>query len=469
MERRIMAKTIQVLTAYDEKLMREIPATGEKEMEKFLAAARDLADSPSLRIPIPKRIDILEKTKKFIEKNYDRIVRDAAMEGGKPIVDTRVEITRAVSGIKVALESFSALAGKEIPMGINPASLNRMAFTFREPIGVVAAISAFNHPFNLAVHQLIPAVATSCPAIIKPALSTPLSCFNLLQALYESGLPEQWARGIIVDDTLSEKLAADRRVNYLTFIGSAEVGWHLRSRLTPGARCALEHGGAAPVIVEPDADIADMLPLLAKGGFYHAGQVCVSVQRVFAHSSVVAEVTEGLREIALGLKVGDPLREDTDVGPLISAEDARRVHRWVQEAVRSGGKLLCGGAEVGKSCYEPTVILDPAQDCRLSRAEIFGPVIAVYSYEKMEDAIETANNIPYSFQAAVFTKNIDAALYAVKNIKAASVLVNDHTAFRVDWMPFRGAGHSGIGTGGIPYTMREMTHEKLMVIRSSMI
>ncbi len=464
-----MAKTIQVLTAYDEKLIKEIPVTSEKEMEQFIVTARDLADAPSQKLSVPKRIEILEKTRDFIEKNYDRIVQDATMEGGKPLVDTRVEVTRAINGIKVALESFFALAGKEIPMGANLASLNRVAFTFREPIGVVAAISAFNHPFNLAIHQLIPAVATGCPVIIKPALNTPLSCLNLLDALYESGLPEQWARGIIVDDTLSEKLATDHRVNYLTFIGSAKVGWHLRSRISAGTRCALEHGGAAPVIVEPDADIADMVTLLAKGGFYHAGQVCVSVQRVFVHSSVVTEVAESLRNIAMGLKVGDPLCEDTDIGPLISADDVRRVHQWVQEAVQSGGKLLCGGAEIGKTCYEPTVIFDPAQNCRLSRAEIFGPVIAIYPYENTEDAIQLANSIPYSFQASVFTKNIDKALSVVRKIKAASVLVNDHTAFRVDWMPFRGAEHSGIGTGGIPYTMREMTHEKLMVIKSSMI
>ena len=464
-----MPKTLEVLGAYDEKLIREIPVTSRREMQKALSEARALADRPSERIPIPRRIEILERTRAFVERNYDRIVADAAAEGGKPLIDTRAEITRAINGIKVAAESLSNLGGEEIPMGSNAASLNRMAFTIREPIGVVVAISAFNHPFNLAVHQVIPAVAVGCPVIIKPALNTPLSCLNLLEALYESGLPEKWARSVIVDDTLAEALATDRRVNYLTFIGSAKVGWHLRSRLAPGARCALEHGGAAPVIVERDADIDDMLPLLAKGGFYHAGQVCVSVQRVFAQSSVVKKVARGLKKLALETKVGDPMSEDTQIGPLISPREVTRVNTWIKEALRKDGKLLCGGRKIGKTCYEPTVILNPSQSCRLSREEIFGPVIAVYSYEKTDDAIELANSLPYSFQASVFTKNIDTALEAVKKLKAASVLVNDHTAFRVDWMPFRGAGHSGIGTGGIPYTMREMTHEKLMVIRSSAV
>ena len=464
-----MTKPLEILGAYDEKPIAKISTTSEKEVEEILSNARILANDPSKRIALPERIDILEKTRLFVEKNYDRIVTDAVAEGGKPLVDTRAEITRAINGIKVAAESLSNLAGKEIPMGMNTASSNRMAVTFREPIGVVAAISAFNHPFNLAVHQVIPAVATGCPVIIKPALNTPLSCFNLLEALYESGLPEQYARAVIVDDTIAEKLATDKRVDYLTFIGSAKVGWHLRSKLAAGTRCALEHGGAAPVIVEPDADIADMLPLLVKGGFYHAGQVCVSVQRVFAHNSIVKKVVEGLGKLSEETKVGDPMSEDTQVGPLISPAEVSRVDNWVKEALRESGELICGGKRIGSTCYEPTVVLNPNQRCRLSREEIFGPVIAVYGYKTIDEAISLANGLPYSFQASVFTKNLDVALYAVRKIKASSVLVNDHTAFRVDWMPFRGAGLSGIGTGGIPYTMREMTHEKLMVIRSPSI
>ena len=365
-----MPKTLEVLGAYDEKLIKKIPVTTKGEMEKALSEARALADRPAERIPLPKRTEILERTRAFVERNYDRIAADAAAEGGKPLIDTRAEITRAINGIKVTIDALSNLGGEEIPMGINPASLNRMAFTLREPIGVVAAISAFNHPFNLAIHQVIPAVAVGCPVIIKPALNTPLSCLNLLEALYESGLPEKWASAVIVDNTLAEALATDERIDYLTFIGSAKVGWHLRSKLAPGTRCALEHGGAAPVIVEPDADIEDMLPLLAKGGFYHAGQVCVSVQRVFAHSSVVEEVAGGLAGLALGTKVGDPLSEKTEVGPLISPKEVLRVSDWVEEAVSGGGELVCGGRRIGETCYEPTVVFNPPQDCRLSREEI---------------------------------------------------------------------------------------------------
>ena len=457
---------LEVLTAYDEKLIKKIERMGPRKVETALSKARSLADNPSKRLPIPERIKILENTMSYVEKNYDTIVNEAAMEGGKPLIDTRAEITRAINGIKVAIEEIGNLRGNEISMGMNTASLGRIAYTFREPIGVAVAICAFNHPFNLAVHQVIPAVAVGCPVIIKPASSTPLSTINLLNALYESGLPKEWAQLLIIDNKLSTKLVTDPRVDFLTFIGSGRVGWYLRSNISPGTRCALEHGGNAPVIVEPDADIDDTLPLLAKGGLYHAGQVCVSVQRVFAHKSVAKKVANGLKKIASKMVVGDPLSDKTDIGPLISSSENDRVNSWVKEAARKGGEILCGGKKISRTCHEPTIIYNPPQNAKISKEEIFGPVIAVYPYNKREEAITLANSLPFSFQASVFTKDIDVALDTVKKINATSVMVNDHTAFRVDWMPFRGAKESGIGIGGIPYTMHEMTHEKMMVIKS---
>ena len=458
--------TLKVYSPYDEHLIAEIPMSGGDEIDEALSTARRLADDPSARLPLPKRIEILEKTRELVKRDYDEIVRLATEEGGKPLVDSRAEVTRAINGIKVAIDTLSHMGGEEIPMNLNAASLHRMAFTFREPIGVVVAVSAFNHPFNLLMHQAIPAVAVGCPAVVKPALKTPLSCFKLMDLLYEAGLPEQWCRAIVCSNELTAKMATDPRVDFLTFIGSAAVGWMLRSRLSAGTRCALEHGGAAPVIVEPDADLDDAVPLLTKGGFYHAGQVCVSVQRVFVHVEAADELAGRLAEAAARLKVGDPLDPETDVGPLITRNEVDRVDEWVKEAVREGAELMCGGQRIGQTCYAPTVLLDPPQHVRVSREEIFGPVVCVYRCRDRDEAVELANSLPFSFQAAVFTKNIDAALDVVRRIKAASVIVNDHTAFRVDWMPFGGRSVSGLGVGGIPYTMRDMTQEKLMVIRS---
>jgi len=460
---------LKVLTAYDETLIKELPYDGPKKAEKALATARSLADNRSKWLSGTERIQILERAKQIVEERYDELVKTSAMEGGKPLVDTKAEVTRAISGISVAIEEIGKLTGKEIAMKVNPASMNRMAYTFREPIGVVVAICAFNHPFNLGIHQVVTAVAAGCPVIIKPASTTPLSAINLVKILHDSGLPKEWAQVLITNNQVAEQLVTDSRVDYMTFIGSGRVGWYLRSKLAPGTRCALEHGGSAPVIFEADADIDDALPLLAKGGFYHAGQVCVSVQRLFAHQKVSKKVANGLARIAKKLKVGNPLDGKTDVGPLILPREVDRVHDWVKEAIKKGGKLICGGKKISRTCYEPTIILDPPQSAKLSREEIFGPVIAVYSYKNRDEAIRLANSLPLSFQASVFTKNLDVALDTVKRLNAATVMVNDHTAFRVDWMPFRGAKESGIGTGGIPYSMHEMTQEKLMVIKSDVL
>ena len=290
-----------------------------------------------------------------------------------------------------------------------------------------------------------------------------------MECLYKAGLPKEWVQLAMTNREDAEKLVTDERVAFLTFIGSAKVGWMLRSKVHPGVRCALEHGGAAPVIVEVDADMDDMLPLLTKGGFYHAGQVCVSVQRVFVHESIVDKVSKGLVALAKKLVVGDPSDEKTEVGPLILEREVERVDQWVQEAKEGGAEILTGGKKIGTTCYEPTVLLNPPKDAKVSTEEIFGPVVCIYSYKDRDDAINQANDVPFSFQASIFTKNLDVALDTMKRLEALAVMVNDHTAFRVDWMPFGGRKKSGLGLGGIVPTMEEMTEEKMFVIKSSML
>ena len=462
-----MAEKLKVRSPYDGHLIKEVDLDDETRIEQALTTAEELEQKKPL--PIPERILILNKTADLVEAKAEEFARQSAEEGGKPLIDSRIELTRAVQGIREAANSIGQLTGHEIPMNLTPSSMNRMAFTTREPIGIVAAISAFNHPFNLIVHQVIPGVAVGCPVIVKPARTTPLSCLNLVNCLYEAGLPKEWVQVIICKGSQAEKFATDPRVSFLTFIGSGKVGWSLRSKLAEGARCALEHGGAAPVIVEPDADIDDALPLLAKGGFYHAGQVCVSVQRIFVHEDIVESFSSKLVAIAKNLVVGDPTDEKTEVGPLIEEGEVDRIHNWVEEAKAAGGKILTGGNKIGKTCYEPTVILNPPYDINVSQCEIFGPVINIYSYKNRNEAIKFANDVPFSFQAAVFTNDINAALESAKDLNAAAIMINDHTAFRVDWMPFAGRKSSGLGVGGILPSMIEMTEEKLIVFRSKLI
>jgi acyl-CoA reductase-like NAD-dependent aldehyde dehydrogenase len=461
-----MKKKLKVLSPFDGHLISELELNSPEEVENALDQAHYLAKNPDSAIPVHERIRILEKTADLVEERAEDYARQAAEEGGKPLIDSRIELDRAVQGIRESARSINQMVGHEIPMGLTPSSTNRMAFTIREPIGVVVAVSAFNHPFNLIVHQVIPAVAVGCPVIVKPASATPISCFNLVKCLYEAGLPENWCQVVMSDRESSEKLVTDPRVSFFTFIGSAKVGWGLHSKLAPGTRCTLEHGGTAPVIIDEDADVTDALPLLAKGGFYHAGQVCVSVQKIYVHEKIVDAFANALVQLAEKLVVGDPLDDKTEVGPLITEREVDRVHKWVEEARSKGAKVLTGGKKIGATCYAPTVILDPPDQTKVSSEEIFGPVINVYSFKDRKDAIERANRVPFSFQSAVFTKNIDAALNTAKRLNGSTVMINDHTAFRVDWMPFAGRKVSGLGVGGIVPTMLEMTEEKMIVFKS---
>lgn len=456
---------IKVRNPFNGKQVGEVPMQDRKQTQEALDRAAAVFADRSKWLSVPERIAILEKFKKLVEANQDKLVQQAIAEGGKPLMDTKVEVARAIGGIQVAIETIPHLLGREIPMRQNAASMNRMAYTYREAGGLVSAISAFNHPINLIIHQVIPAIAVSCPVVIKPASRTPLSCLSLIELLHQSGLPKEWCQAVVCSNEDAELLVTDRRLSFLTFIGSAKVGWALRSKLAPGANCALEHGGVAPVIVEADANIEEAVPLLVKAGFYHAGQVCVSVQRVYAHESVAMKLAEQMAEKAAKLVVGDPAEMKTEVGPLISHAECQRVAEWVEEAVKGGAKLLCGGKKISECCYAPTVLWNPPEDVRVSREEVFGPVVCIYSYKNREEAVKRANGLPFCFQAAVFTKNIDQAFYYVRNLQATAVMVNDHTAFRVDWMPFGGRMQSGSGMGGIPRSMEDMTVEKMFVLR----
>ncbi|MGK2872752.1 MAG: aldehyde dehydrogenase family protein [Alphaproteobacteria bacterium] len=461
---------LEVTAPFDGASIANIPRMNAAQIETALASAYALYRDRDAWIPKAKRIEILRNAAKIISGRAEELAQQAAREGGKPLIDSRVEIARAIDGIEVCIETMRTHAGDVIPMGVNAASAGHLAFTQFEPIGVVAAVSAFNHPFNLIVHQVGPAVAAGCPVLVKPASATPLSCIAFVEILHEAGLPKAWGQVVIPEtNALATTMVTDKRVAFFSFIGSGAVGWGLRAQLAPGTRCALEHGGAAPVILAADADLAANLPRLAKGGFYHAGQVCVSVQRIYAHASIAEKVAQELGKLGDAMKVGDPTRADTEVGPLINHGECDRVHTWVQEAVAGGAKLISGGEKISPSCYRPTVLFNPPQDARVSTSEVFGPVICVYAYTDIDEAIARANSLPVSFQAAVFTRDLDTALRVYNRIDATAVMVNDHTAFRVDWMPFAGARESGHGVGGIPYTIHDMQTEKLMVIRSNEI
>ncbi|MFB9109986.1 aldehyde dehydrogenase family protein [Flavobacterium gyeonganense] len=461
-----MKNTTKIIFPYDQSVVKELPLIDKGSVERILTTAYNLFIDQQNWISAFKRIEILEKAALIMKDRSEELIHIAISEGGKPYKDSKAEILRAIKGVKLAAEHILHIKGEQIPMGLTEASVNRIAFTSKEPIGVVAAVSAFNHPLNLAVHQIATAVAAGCPVIFKPASSTPLSGIALADILKEAGLPEGWLQVVLCDNETAELLVTDPRINFLTFIGSAKVGWSLKSKLSPGTRAALEHGGAAPVIVESDADFSEMIPDLVKGGFYHAGQVCVSVQKIYVNQEIVDLFVDQFSEAVQKLIVGNPFDENTDVGSLITPKEVNRVEEWVNEAIEEGAKLIAGGKRISDTTFQPTVLLNPSEDSKVSKYEIFGPVVCIYAFASREEAIKKANALEVHFQAAVFTKNIDVALDATKKLNATAVMINDNTAFRVDWMPFGGRDASGLGMGGISYTINEMTREKLMVFKS---
>ena len=461
------AGRFEVRCPYDDELLGTVDTLGENLAEQAMATAYQLYRDRSTWLPAPRRLEILENTAAIMAGRADELALAAASEGGKPLMDSKVEVTRAIEGVKLCADALKNQAGRQYPMGVSAASANRLSFSIHEPIGVVMAVSAFNHPLNLIVHQVGPAVAAGCPVLVKPAKSTALSCFRFVHILREAGLPEEWCQVTTTEsNALATALVSDARTGFFSFIGSAKIGWMLRSKLAQGARCALEHGGAAPVIVAADADLDTAVPLLAKGGFYHAGQICVSVQRIFAHQSIAPDLAALLAEAAAELEVGDPRLAHTEVGPLIDPAEVDRVHHWVTEAVEGGAQLLTGGEKLDHNCYQPTVLMNPPAEATISRNEVFGPVVCVYPYADIEQAIATANSLDVSFHAAVFTRDIDTAMSAFRGLDASAVMINDHTAFRVDWMPFAGLRQSGHGVGGIEFTFEEMQISKMAVLRS---
>ena len=458
---------LEVTSPFDDQIIATVETAGSDNVNQVLEIARLLFADRENWLPVPQRIAILERAIAIMQEQAEELALGAAHEGGKPLLDSKIEMARCIDSIRICVDTLRNEVCRPVPMGINPVSQHRLTIMTKEPIGVVVAVSAFNHPLNLIAHQVGPAIATGCPVIVKPAAKTPLSCFRLVDIFHKAGLPREWCQVILPQNRqLTESLVTDPRVAFFSFIGHDKVGWYLRSKLSPGTRCALEHGGVAPVIMAADANLDIAIPALAKGGFYHAGQVCVSVQRVYAHESIARDVADKLVDVAKEMIVGDPLSEQTEVGPLIQPTEVVRVTSWVQQAVDNGAELLCGGHSLPGNCYAPTVLFNPPPDSKVSTAEIFGPVVCVYPFKDLDQAVNAANALDVAFQASVYSDNIDTAMYLSGRLAASAVMINEHTAFRVDWMPFAGLRHSGLGTGGIPYTMADMQVEKMIVITS---
>lgn len=455
---------LTVKQAFSEATLAQLEMHDGAQIELMLSTAQSLHKNGCL--PAYQRLEILQKLAQLMQDEHEELAKLIANEGGKPLKDAKVEVTRAIDGVRIAMAGIQNLKGYEVPMDMTEAGSGRLAFTTLEPIGVVVAVSAFNHPLNLIVHQVVPAIATGCPVIVKPAEATPLSCLRFAELATQAGLPAGWVQVALADIPNSEKLVTDSRVAFFSFIGSARVGWMLKAKLAAGTRCALEHGGSAPLIFDEFADIGNFIAGVVKAGFYHGGQVCVSVQRVFVPNARADEIALKIAKAAAQLTVGDAINDNTDVGPLILPREVDRVASWVDEAISEGATLITGGVRIGQTCYQPTVLLNPNESSKVSNMEIFGPVVCVYGYDDINQAIATANSLDVSFQASVFSDNITTAINTAKALEASAVMINDFTTFRTDWMPFAGRKHSGYGIGGIGHTMNDMVEHKMLVIKT---
>ena len=382
---------------------------------------------------------ILRRLAELLNARRDHFALQIAREGGKPLVDFIIETRRAIDGIQNAADELRNFAVRAFSIELSVGVRQSVCLHYQRANWVVFAISAFNHPLNLIVHQIVPAIAVCCPVIVKPAHATPLSCLYIVAFVHEAALPEDWCQTFIPTHTLlAEQLAADPRIGFLSFIRSAKVASYLHKQLpAPRAvRAVAPH--AAPAIVDRSAELDRIIEPIVRGGYYHAGQVCVSTQRIFVHEDIADDFTDRLVSRVEELRVGDPTLSETEVGPLINSGQVDKVVSWVEEATIGGAQVAAGGKRISSTTMQPTLLLDPAPNAKVSREEIFGPVVCIYRYAHLEDAITRANSLPVAFQASVFANDIDVALRAAERLDASAVMINYSTTFRTDWMPFAG-------------------------------
>lgn len=461
-ERVTTAASVPVTNPYGGATIAEVPLCGPDEVDlacrsAHAALARD-------DFPQHARARVLEVAAGLLRERAEDFARTICIESGKPIRTARAEATRCVDTLTFAAVEARRLSGELLPMEASASGAGKLGFALRVPIGVVAAITPFNFPLNLVAHKLAPAIAAGCPVVLKPAPQTPLSGMALVELLVEAGLPGDWIS--VVTDRGKEAGAplVDHPIpKMITFTGSAPVGWSIAAA-APRKRVALELGSSSPLIVEPDADVAAIAAKVKVAGFSHAGQSCISVQRIIVHHEVHDVMLAELRKQVESLVVGDPADEGTDVGPLISPPETDRVLSWVDAAVTRGGTIVAGGRGEDGALL-PTVIDDPPRDTDVCRREVFGPVVVVLPYATFDEAIEIANDSDFGLHVGVFTNDIGNALRAVRRLDFGGVLINEVPTFRADQQPYGGVRDAGNTREGPSYTVREMTELRFVSLQ----
>jgi acyl-CoA reductase-like NAD-dependent aldehyde dehydrogenase len=458
-----LGESIQVRSPYDNSLIGGVPACTPADVDRAVAVAK--AAHLKGALPSWRRAEILDLAASCLKSRVEEFAITIARESAKPIKTARVEAQRAVGTFQFSAVEARKLAGEMIPMEANAPGEGKIGFTLRLPIGVVGAIAPFNFPLNLVVHKVGPAIAAGCPVVLKPASQTPFSSILLANMLIDDcGLPADQLHVVTGGgSTVGNAIVDHPDIALITFTGSPEVGWGIRSR-APRKRVGLELGNNAPVIIEPDADWQTAAAKIKVAGFSHAGQSCISTQRIYVHRSIAAAFTDSLAAHVATLIVGDPMDEATDVSALISRSERDRVKSWVDDAVAGGARIVAGGTINADGVLLPTIIADVSPDMKVCAGEVFGPVVTIQAYDTLDQALALANDSNYGLQAAIFTQSLAVATKAFRTLDYGGVLVNEVPTFRTDQMPYGGLRDSGNTREGPAYSVREMTEDRLVIL-----
>jgi acyl-CoA reductase-like NAD-dependent aldehyde dehydrogenase len=453
----------EVHSPYDGRLVGAVPALGPEEIEQAVAVAlqRHREGSP----PAHERAAVLDRAAELLAERHDEFGRSISEESAKPIATALVEAARAVDTLRFSAAVARTFTGETIPLDASSAGVGKLGFVKRVPVGVVGAISPFNFPLNLVCHKIAPAVAAGCPVVLKPASATPLTALRVAALFEEAGLPPGWVNVVTCSGSVANRLVEHDDVAMITFTGSPEVGWGIRSK-APRKRVSLELGNNAPVIIEPDADLDAAATRISVAGYSYAGQSCISVQRVYVHRSVHDEFVDMLAGKVSALRVGDPADPDTAVSALITPKETDRVKAWIDDAAGAGGRVVVGGDVGDEGVLSPTVVDGMEPDMKISRTEVFGPLVGVAAYDRLDDAFAAANDTSYGLQAGIFTSSLATALRAGDVLDFGGVTVNEVPTWRADQMPYGGVRDSGNTREGPAYAVEEMTERRLVVVQA---
>ncbi|MFT6899284.1 MAG: acyl-CoA reductase-like NAD-dependent aldehyde dehydrogenase [Paraglaciecola sp.] len=454
---------LAVTNKYTGEVATHVALADAKVIDQAIAGAQK--SQPLLNKMAPyERQQILNHCVKRFEERFDELAYALCIEAGKPIKDSRGEVTRLIDTFRIAAEESVRMHGEVLNLEITPRAKGYQGMYKRVPIGPCSFISPFNFPLNLAAHKIAPALAVGCAFVMKPASRTPLGAIIIGEILAETDLPEGAFSILPCSREGADLFTTDERFKLLSFTGSPQVGWELKAKAGKKP-VILELGGNAACVVDEDTDLDDAIERIVFGAYYQSGQSCISVQRILVHEKLYQEFKQRYTQKVANLVHGDPLEEDTFIGPMISESEAERLDNWIQEAVKGGAAILAGGKRNG-AMLQATLLENVSGSATLNTEEAFGPVSIISSFSDYSEALKEVNNSQFGLQAGVFTRDIYKAHQAWNELEVGGVIIGDVPSWRVDNMPYGGVKESGLGREGIVYAMEDMTEIRLMVLRT---